>query len=184
MVQSAQSAARTIAREASLYPLPANSSFAQAQADAGFRSAVYSPDFLVVDLAANPPGAALDAAFAAMPVGNRALRPLMITSNVLVGADVRQLLHVPGAITNSLTAPSGLTVVIPRVASRAPITGAETIEILPVVEEVGPGSFSLQSPDRGLVILRVNVPYQSATLSPTRRACSRPTNRWGPTTRS
>ena len=165
LVQSAQDAARVIAREASLYPLPANYDFDQALADAGFRSAVYSPDFLVVDLATTPPGADLDAAFAAMPVGNRALRPLMVVSDVLVGTDTRRLLHVPGAITDSPTAPSGLTVVVPRVVSRAAGTGAETIEILPVVEEVGPGSFSLASPDRGLVILRINVPYQSATLS-------------------
>lgn len=165
LVQTAQSAARTIAREASLYPLPANSTFPQALANPGFRAAVYSPDFLVVDLAVTPPGPALDAAFAAMPVGNRSLRPLMIVSDVLVAGSVRQLLHLPGAITNSPTAPSGLTVVVPRVSARDPLTGAETIEILPVVEEVGPGSFSLQSPDRGLVILRVNVPYQSATLS-------------------
>lgn len=165
-VQSAQDAARIAAREIALYPLPADFTFENALADPGFRQAVYDPDFLVVDLSANPPGAALEAFFDGMPVVNRAMRPLMITSSVDTGSGLRRLLHVPGLITNSATSPSGLTVVIPRVDARDPDTGAESaITLVNVLEEVGGGSFSITSPERGLVAVRLNLPYQSATLS-------------------
>jgi len=72
----------------------------------------------------------------------------------------------PGAVVDSPTSPSGLSVLVPRVDARDPDTGAETgITLVPVLEEVGPGSFSALSPERGLVAVRLNVPYQSATLS-------------------
>lgn len=167
-VQSAQDAVRVAAREIALYPLPAQYTFAQALEDPGFRQAVYSPDFLVVDLDENEPGPDLDAAFAAMPVVNRALRPLMITSSVEVGDQVRRLLHMPGVLTDSSTSPTLLTVVVPRIDERNEQTGAELeagIVLLPVLEELGPGSFSVATADRGLVAVRLNVPYQSATLS-------------------
>ena len=166
LVQATQATARFAAREMALYPLPADFTFADALADPGFRAAVYDPDFLVVDLDVTPAGPALDAAFAAMPVVNRAMRPLMIVSTAEVQGLTRNLMHVPGALIDSATSPTGLTVAIPRVDARDPDSGAETaITLLPVLEEVGPGSFSLGSPDRGLVALRLNVPYQSATLT-------------------
>ena len=166
ITQAAQDAARIAAREIALYPLPAEFTFADALADPGFQQAVYSSDFLVVDLDANPPGDALEGFFAGMPVVNRALRPLMITSTVDVAGDRRRVLHLPGLITDSGTSPSGLTVIVPRVDARDPDTGAETgITLVPVLQEVGVGSFSVLSPDRGLVAIRLNVPYQSATLS-------------------
>ena len=166
IVQSAQEAVRIAAREAALFPLPAEFTFEQALLDPSFRSAVYDPDQLVVDLGDNPPGPALEAVFAGMPVVNRALRPLMITSTVDVGGNLRRLLHMPGTIIDAASSPSGLTVVVPRVDERDAATGSETgITIVPVLEEVGPGSFSVASPDRGLVALRLNVPFQSASLS-------------------
>ena len=165
-IQAAQEAARIAAREIALYPLPADFTFADALGDPGFRQAVYDPGLLVVDLAQFPFGDALENHFAEMPVVNRSLRPLMITSNVDVNGEVRQLLHLPGLITESSTGPSGLTVLVPRIDERDPESGAESeITILPVLEEIGPGSFSVTSPDRGLVAVRLNVPYQSATLS-------------------
>ncbi len=165
VAQSAQDAARFAAREMALFPLPAGYDFGQALADPAFRGAVYDADRLVVDLGATPPGPALEAEFAGMPVVNRALRPLMITSDVDVGGTVRRLLHLPGALVDSPTSPTGLTVVVPRVLARDGATGAETIELAPVLEEVGNGSFSVASPDGGLVALRLNVPFQAATLS-------------------
>ncbi|MEM7306176.1 MAG: TadE family protein [Planctomycetota bacterium] len=166
LTQSAQDAARVAAREIALYPLPPDFTFADALADPGFRQAVYDPDFLVVDLDATPPGLQLEAFFQSMPVVNRALRPLMITSDVEVGATTRRLQHLPGVILASATSPTGLTVAVPRIDARDPVTGAETaITLVPVLEEVGPGSFSVLSPDRGLVAIRINVPYQSATLT-------------------
>lgn len=163
--QGAQEAVRVAAREIALYPLPAQTQFAEALADPGFQGAVYSEDHLVVDLEANPPGPALEARFAAMPVANRALRPLMVTSQVDVGGGLRLIQHLPGALIDSATAPSGLTVRVPLVTARDAETGVETIDLVPVLEEVGPGSFSTDSADGGLVAIRLNVPYQSATLS-------------------
>ncbi len=165
LVQAAQDAARFAAREMALYPLPADFTFGQALADPGFRQAVYSPDHLAVDLDVNEPGPALDARFAAMPVVNRALRPLMITSVVANGDSTRRILHMPGAVVASPSSQSGLTVVVPRVVSRDPDAPSETVDIVPVLEEVGGGSFSVTSPDRGVVALRLNVPYQSAVFS-------------------
>jgi len=167
--QGAQDAARIAARELALFPLPADYTFEQALADPGVRGAVYSEDDLVVDLVANPPGPALEARFADMPVANRALRPLMVSNAVEVGGERRRIQHVPGALIDSTTAPSGLTVRVPLVVSRDPETGIESIELVPVLEEVkaadGSGSFRVTSADGGLVALRLNVPYQSATLS-------------------
>lgn len=164
--QAAQDTARFAAREMALYPLPAESTFALALADPGFRAAVYDPDYLVVDLGLTPPGDALEQFFADMPVVNRALRPLMITSDVATPGGQRRLLHMPGAIVSSATSPTGLSVVVPRVASRDPVTGAEVIERADVLEEISApgaeGSFAVAR--GGIAGLRLNVPFQSATL--------------------
>jgi len=164
--QVAQDVVRFAAREVALYPLPAQAGFLDALADSGFRTAVYDPDQLVVDLAATPPGPALDALFAGLPVVNRALRPLMITSDVDTPAGRRRLLHMPGALVDSALSPSGLTVVVPRVRARDGSTGVETdIDLLPVLEEIAPGAFAVSGAGGGLVGLRLNVPYQSAALA-------------------
>ena len=95
--QAAQDVARFAAREVALYPLPAETdSLDAALADTGFRAAVYDPDFLVVNLDALAAGQTLDDVFAAMPVVNRALRPLMIFSTVETPEGLLRLLHVPG----------------------------------------------------------------------------------------
>jgi len=165
VTQAAQEAARVAAREMALHPLPPEYGFGDALADPAFRSAVYDPAWLVVDLGEFPPGPDLETAFASMPVVNRALRPLMIRSTVAVGADRRELLHVPGAIALLGGTSGGLTVVVPRVTGRDPVTGEELLEIAPFLEEVTPGAFALDSPERGLAAIRLNVPFQSAMLS-------------------
>jgi hypothetical protein len=89
---------------------------------------------------------------------------------------------------NGQAAPTGLTVAIPLVDARGP-NGVETITWVPVVQEIRPaadaecpsrGPFSLvylagqdecgalaadPLPDRGLAAVRINYPYQAATLS-------------------
>jgi hypothetical protein len=89
---------------------------------------------------------------------------------------------------NGAAAPTGFTVGIPLIEGRDPI-GGETIRWVPVVEEIraaqdancpARGAFSLvylaadddcgplaadPMPDRGLAAVRVNYPYQAATLS-------------------
>lgn len=173
--QAAQDVARFAAREVALYPLPAETdSLDAALADSGFRAAVYDPDLLVVDLDALAAGQTLDDVFAAMPVVNRALRPLMIFSTVDTPEGLKRLLHVPGAIVNSdflpgptgLAAPTGFSVTIPRVTARDPVTGVETLEFADVLEEVKgdgiPGSLPISR--GGVANLRLNVPFQSAAL--------------------
>lgn len=173
--QAAQDVARFAAREVALYPLPAETdSLDAALADSGFRAAVYDPDLLVVDLDALAAGQTLDDVFAAMPVVNRALRPLMIFSTVDTPEGLLRLLHVPGAIVNSdllpgptgLAAPTGFSVTIPRVTARDPVTGVETLEFADVLEEVKgdgiPGSLPISR--GGVANLRLNVPFQSAAL--------------------
>lgn len=173
--QAAQDVARFAAREVALYPLPAETdSLDAALADSGFRAAIYDPDLLVVNLDALAAGQTLDDVFAAMPVVNRALRPLMIFSTVDTPEGLLRLLHVPGAIVNSdvlpgptgLAAPTGYSVTIPRVTARDPVTGVETLEFADVLEEVKgdgiPGSLPISR--GGVANLRLNVPFQSATL--------------------
>lgn len=167
--QAAQDAARFAAREIALYPLPADATFEEALANPSFQSAIFNPDLVVVDLVATPPGPALESFFEAMPVVNRALRPLMITSNVVTPGGRRRLLHMPGAVIESPTSPTGLSVLVPRILARDPDSGAETqVELAPVLEEIAPGSFEIApgtGGTGGIVGVRLNVPFQSAALA-------------------
>ena len=163
--QSAQDVARFAAREMALYPLPATTTFGQALADTDFRMAVYDETRLIIDLDAIPLGMDLDDIVGQLPPVNRAMVPLMITSRVDVDGDIRNLLHMPGMITDSAdpASPTGLTVVVPQVGYDE--AGAELVDPVPspVLEEVVPGRFEL--PGEGIVHLRLNVPFQSAALS-------------------
>ena len=166
--QAAQDAARFAAREFALYPLPGDFGFQDALAEPGFRGAVYDADYVVVDLVTTPPGPALEAFFASMPVVNQALRPLMITSTVATPGGTRRLLHMPGALIDSSPSPTGLSVLVPRVLERDPVTGQETnIELAPVLEEVAgngqPGAFAISR--GGIAAVRLNVPFQAAALT-------------------
>ena len=104
---------------------------------------------LVVDLDDPAVAADPDGFFAAMPVVNKALRPLMITEPSRPG-----LLRYPGALLsdgiggacsaagpNGAAAPTGLTVGIPLVNSPDG-TGAETITWVPVLQEIRSGENS------------------------------------------
>lgn len=182
--QSAQDVARFAARELALEPLPAAATFEQALADPDVRARIYDPNWLVIDLDVFPAGPALDALFAGLPSVNRAMRPLMIFDRPQIAGVERRLLRFPGAllIDNSGTSPSGFTVAIPRVLNRN-ADGVEQIEWLPVLQEVRPdpndpatGSFSALAPgtEQGLVALRLNVPYQSASLAGHRQSADGP----------
>jgi hypothetical protein len=171
--QVAQDAARAGSRELALMALPATDTFEQALARSEVRDRVFDPDLLVIDLDNIPGGSDLESYVATMPVVNRSLRPAMIFNLVRVGGVQRRLIHVPGALVVSPTAPSGLTVAVPLVVSRSG-TGAETIRWVPVVEEVRSdpldpttGPFSVASPanDAGLVAIRINLPYQSSAMA-------------------
>lgn len=182
--QVAQDAARLGARELALTPLPAGITFEDAlefkNANIDVRATIYDPDALVIDLDAIPAGTSLDEFFATLPSVNRALRPLMIYDQVsITSVTFHRFLRVPGAVIESNTPLAdrkpwycGYSVAVPSVTARD-AEGRETIEWLPVVQEVRhdpaqPGPFSVlpgANPDRGLVALRVNVPVQSSAMA-------------------
>lgn len=193
-----QDVARLAARELSVAPLRADATFDFAlscspAADAGclanLRRRVFDPACLVVDMTDPAVAADVDGFFAAMPVVNRALRPLLINE------PERGLLRYPGALLADASgaacgaaSATGLTVGIPLVRARDE-AGAETIEWVPVLEEIraaadrncpSRGSFSLlyqpglddcgplstdPAPVRGVAAVRVNYPFQAAMLS-------------------
>lgn len=170
--QVIQGAADTMARELAIAPLGATLRFQEALATPYVRARIYDERHLVVDLSAHPPGPALDAFFSVLPIVNQMLRPVMIMDQLPGGQPV---LRYPGALVQT-TAPSGggsyTSVLVPRVLSRD-AQGVETIDWLPVVEEILPASdptshFGIDAPlraFRGLASVRVNYPYQAAMLS-------------------
>jgi hypothetical protein len=169
VAQVAQSAADLAAREIARTPLPANWTFEKVleapdqnnPADPRHLAhSVYSEDYLAIVVEQNNP----------LPGVNRSLLPLMMISRV---GNVT-LLRYPGALVTSSTAPSGFTVMIPVVLSR---DGGETIRWVRVIEDIQAGEpeqppdddpadpFNVVSPERGLVALRINYPFQAATMS-------------------
>jgi hypothetical protein len=176
--QVVQNAADIAAREISRLPLPANVTFEDLLDNptdplyAEFREKIYREDKLVINLTGLRDGTfdTLEQLLDAMeiPIVNRALVPLMFEENVDFGGTtgVAPALRYPGTLAE---APGGgRTVIIPIVSTRSP-SGAETIaEWARVIEEVesatSPDPFQLSSDEAGMVQLRVNYPYQSATM--------------------
>lgn len=165
-----QDAAQVTARELALVPLPATADFDAALADPFVQANLVDNSNWVIDLDAFADDAALDTFYNGLPLLNRLLRPLMIVDFVTIDGAERRLLRYPGAIVQDGT---DLTVLIPRVTGRD-AQGVETIDWLPIVEEVrvdpadpttGPFAINSLSGQQGLVALRINYPFQSAALS-------------------
>jgi hypothetical protein len=171
VAQGLQSAADLAAREISRTPLPAVSTF-EGVLQNGSLSSIYSEDYLVFDLDTLPVGQSFfEDVVPTWPTVNRQLATLMITDRPDFdgdGASDRNLIRYPGALLGSSTTPTGLTVGIPLVVSRTG-SGAETIRWVSVVEEIendtSPDPFSVESDQRGIVALRLNYPFQSASMS-------------------
>ncbi len=168
--QAVQDAARTTAREISVIPLPPDMTLEQALQDPVVRARVYQPEHLVIDLDAIPGSVTLQQFYDTLPVLNQLLRPLMIFDT----SGGRRLLRYPGALLTDPSTPSGLTVGIPYVEARND-SFVETIRWVPVLEEIRNSNFPLESPfslttpaampQRGLVAIRINYPYQAAMLT-------------------
>lgn len=157
------------------------------------RSRIFDEAYLVIDLQAFYGGGGTDVfqeAVPQMPLLNRQLVTVMIVDRPDYDGDGTPdawLLRYPGALLERITPlspPAGgtypawarpdLTVGIPVVTSRTP---AESILWVPVVEEIDtessptgnegsdPDPFQIDSPHRGVVALRVNYPFQSASMS-------------------
>lgn len=168
--QAVQDATRAAAREISVIPLPPEMTLDEALDDPKVRARVYQPEHLVIDLDNIPGGVTLDEFYSTLPVLNQTLRPLMIFD----ASGGRRLLRYPGALLIDPSTPSGYAVGIPFVESRS-ASGVETIRWLPVVEEIQNADFPGQSPfamntpaampQRGLVAIRINYPFQASMLS-------------------
>jgi TadE-like protein len=170
--QAVNQAADVASRELSAMPFPAATTFQQALADPTFKKRIYDDQYLVIDLGSLG-SQSLDDYFAALPLVNQQLRTVMIVEQV----GGRQLLRYPGALlTNSATA-SGFSVGVPLVVSRGS-DGTETIEWVPVIEEVTPGAFVFSASDlnSGRVSLRINYPFQAAALSSYHQSTTGPHN--------
>ena len=171
VAQGLQSAADLAAREISRTPLPADATLEEVLTD-GSLADIYSPDYLVFDLDTLGPGQSFfQDVVPGWPVLNQQLATLMIGDRPDFdgnGSPDRNFLRYPGALLEDSNTPTGYTVGIPIVTSRAE-GGAETIRWVPVVEEIdsddSPDPFQISSPQRGLVALRINFPFQSASMS-------------------
>jgi hypothetical protein len=149
--------------------------------DPTVRQRIFDERLLVIDLAQKNSGD-LDQLFASFPVVNQQLRTVMIFDQELG----RPLLRYPGALVtpgNEANLPalpagftdSGLRIAVPLVVTRTD-PGVTAIQWLPVVEEVTPTAFSLSSglPQSGTVGVRINYPFQAATLSEFRQSPNGP----------
>ncbi len=188
--QGVQQAADLAAREISRAPLPADSlelsEVLRGDANGNelvitARQQIYDEHYLVLNLDTLHGYSSLQELVAALPVVNQQLYPLMIIDDV----DGTRLLRYPGALFTDSNPndnpteppPSGYLVAIPLVVSRPPVVlgtgfvggGTETIDWVPVVEEIKPvggdSPFRITSAQRGIVALRINYPYQSAAMS-------------------
>lgn len=178
-----QHATDLCARELSRTPLPAEMKFSDAlNTDTlpngrpnPVPTTVYDKHKLVIlwsDVRATA-GGDLDVYFARLPLVNQQLRTLMVNDSIDGGVAV---LRYPGEVRkDGASAEFPYFVVVPLVTARG-ANGVETIEYVDVVEEIKDRSLPTSNPDsqpfsiasptyRGVVGLRMNYPYQAATLS-------------------
>jgi hypothetical protein len=182
-----QQAADLAAREISRTLLPADEialeEVLRADANANsvlrdVRERVFDEHYLVLNVDPAHPNrfqgrSSLQALIADLPVVNQQLIPVMISDQV----DGITVLRYPGAILRDTNPgdnpadppPSGYLVSIPMVVARD-AEGVETIDWIPVVEPIEgplfePDPFRISSRHRGIVALRINYPFQSATMS-------------------
>lgn len=156
-----------------------------------FRERIFDEAWLVIDLQAfyanNSEGDVFQDLVPKMPVLNQQLTTLMIVDRPDFDGDGQAdawLMRYPGALLSRpqpILSPNGgdysqfggavateYAVGIPLVTSRD-ASGTETIRWIPVVQEIKPSSggspFAVDSPHGGIVALRLNYPFQSASMS-------------------
>lgn len=187
VAQGLQQAADVAAREISRLPLPPAATFDDALLEAAKDTEhIFSKDFLVYDLAQLAVGESFFAdVVPTWPIVNQQLAPLMIVDRPDFNGDGvpdARLIRYPGALLSDPATPSGYTVAIPLVVNR-PADGGEAIMWVPVVQEIRPsnglGPFPVSSSGEGnegtgIVALRINYPFQSASMSSFRRTAEAP----------
>ncbi len=176
VAQGLQSAADLAAREISRTPLPPVVTF-ETILDDGSIDDIFSKDYLVFDLATLSTGQSFfQDVVPSWPLLNRQLATLMIVDRPDLNGDGtpdRNFIRYPGALLADGSTRTGYTVGIPLVTGRA-TDGVETIRWVNVVEEIEPADPSDPNHDpfsvsnvrtRGIVALRINYPFQSASMS-------------------
>ncbi len=180
VAQGLQTAADLGAREISRTPLPAliddNGEtrafhFEDALQAEDVRASIYDPQFLVYDLEELGAQNFFLDVVPTWPVLNQQLATLMIVDRPDFDGDGQadaNLIRYPGALLSDPSTPTGYTVGVPLIVDRDG-DGAETVRWVGVVEEIeseaNPDPFSIDSTARGLVALRINYPFQSASMS-------------------
>ncbi len=160
VAQGLQTAADLGAREISRTPLPAKFTFEDALSDDEVEERIYSENFLVFDLdSLDETESFFEDVVPTWPLLNQQLATMMIVDG--------GMLRYPGALLSDPDTPTGFTVAIPIVSRDG--DGVESIRLVPVVEEIKPDAsaspFAISSPQRGIVALRINYPFQSASMS-------------------
>jgi hypothetical protein len=182
VAQGLQQAADLGAREISRTPLPVITpdgepfTFDHALDDPKVRDRIFNPHYLVVDLDTIVGQNFFPDVVSNWPVLNQQLATLMILDRPVIDGVRRNLLRYPGALLKTVDGTPEFTVGIPIVSERNE-DGIETIRWVSVVEEIEPtdpthprhNPFTLQSELRGIVALRINFPFQSASMSSFRR---------------
>lgn len=178
VAQGLQTSADLAAREIARTPLPADESLETLLAD-GSLAGIYNEDFLVYDLSSLGTQDFFVDVVPTWPIVNQQLSTMMIVDRPDFDGDGtpdENLIRYPGALLTDSSTPTGYTVGIPLVTARS-ADGVETIRWVPVVEEIdtesSPGDDSGASPDpfrissaqRGMVAVRINYPFQSASMS-------------------
>lgn len=180
--QTLQGAADFAAREISRTPLPAAETFENVLSSGVLGPGgqnIFDDDFLVFDLEMLGTQNFFEDVVPTWPSLNQQLATLMIVDRPDFdgdGAADAHLIRYPGALLQDPSTPTGYTVGIPLVESRS-ATGVETIRWVPVVEEIdtedspmddagdSPDPFRVDSTAGGIVALRINYPFQSASMS-------------------
>lgn len=170
VAQGIQGAADLAAREISRKPLPAVTTFEAVMTD-GSLDDLYQEDFLVFDLDTLGGRSFFQDVVPGWPPVNQQLAAVMIVDRPDFDGDGTpdaNLIRYPGALLSDPSTPTGYTVGIPLVTGRN-ASGTETIRWVEVVEEIENDAnldpFSVDSPQRGIVALRMNYPFQSAAMS-------------------
>jgi hypothetical protein len=181
VAQNIQSTADVLAREISRVPLPAGTESLQAALDIlarddmplielemitarqDFRNNVYNEDLLIFNPSDVPSGVSLRRHIETeWPIVNQMLSVVMIND----GTTFRY----PGVVKDPPGKPPGHYI--------ARTLDLENFDWIPIIEEVGAevsaSSFSVSSPQRGLVALRINYPFQAAAMS-----AMEPVEEWG-----
>ena len=170
VAQGLQGAADLAAREISRTPLPAVTTFETVMTD-GSLDGVYQDDFLVFDLDTLGGQSFFEDVVPGWPLVNQQLATVMIVDRPDFDGDGTpdaNLIRYPGALLSDPSTMTGYTVGIPLVTGRDG-SGIETIRWVKVVEEIESDAnldpFSVASPQQGIVALRINYPFQSASMS-------------------